>query len=375
MRVPLLLVKMPLFLGMDLLAAATLAGVAMGLAGLFRSRLPRVAMMVEGGIILLAGFFIPVSGFVRQVLGTPLDALAIQYLFGGQEASGRLVSEALQDSISMYLTPGRLSLVGGTMILGLVVWWWMRRRGLVPSPRGVVAWVVVVAGSAALSGLLAPALSSGRLLGTRVMTWEQERSEVTDLVASFLRIQWDRWTSARERGPVAFWFEPPLPPLPSSPEPPLGDARPGRHHLVLVVLESVPARALEGRLEGDLPAFRALAEEGVSFAAHYTHWPRPSRVSSLCCAPSSRGPGTARRATCGSGTSARMGFWECSGPTAGARGSSCRGMAASSGSGSSWSASGSRSCTTTRTCPEAKAPGRTPGDWTRRSRSGPSGTS
>ncbi|HOU53896.1 MAG TPA: sulfatase-like hydrolase/transferase [Myxococcota bacterium] len=273
-RVPLLLLKMPLFLGMDLAGATIGALVALGLAWpLRRAGREGPARVVEGLTIALLGFYVPVSGFVRLVLGTPLDALALQYLLGGEESSGGLVSEALRDSISLYLTPGRLGVVGASMVLGLAVWGGWGRLGPRVSRRGTgVAAGVGILWMAA-SGLLAPALSSGRLLGTRVMTWEQERSEVPDLLGSVVRLLPDRWRTPEEEGPLTFRFQAPLDPLPPE-TPPLAEARSGRSNLLLVVLESVPGRVLQSTGAQDLPVLRSLAARGVSFEAHYTPWPQ-----------------------------------------------------------------------------------------------------
>jgi len=282
-RIPLLLLKMPLFLGMDLAGATIGALAALALAWpLRRGGWERPARGLEGAAIALLGFYVPVSGFVRQVLGTPLDVVALQYLMGGEEASGGMVSEALRDSISLYLTPGRLAVVGGSMALGLGVWAAARRRSPRVSRRGLVFLAAVGTLWVAASGLLAPALSSGRLLGTRVLTWEQERSEVTDLLGSAVQWLGERRKRPEEEGPLSFRFEPPLAPLPPDPRPPLAEARPRRSNLLLVVLESVPRKALEGRR--DLPTFQALTERGASFEAHYTHWPQTFKsVFSLLC--------------------------------------------------------------------------------------------
>lgn len=274
-RLPLLLLKMPLFLGMDLAGATIGALVALGLAWPLR-RMGREgpARVVEGLTIALLGFYVPVSGFVRLVLGTPLDIVALQYLLGGEESSGGLVSEALRDSISLYLTPGRLAVVGASMVLGLAVWKAWGRLGLRVSPRGTAVAAGVGVLWMAASGLLAPALSSGRLLGSRVMTWEQERSEVSDLLGSLVRRLRERWRSPQEEGPLTFRFEAPLPPLQGGPQAPLAEARPGRSNLLLIVLESVPARVLQDLGPADLPVLRSLGERGVSFEAHYTPWPQ-----------------------------------------------------------------------------------------------------
>lgn len=284
-RVPLLLLKMPLFLGMDLAGATAGALVALGLAWpLRRGGWEGPARIVEGAVIAILGFYVPVSGFVRQVLGTPMDAVALQYLLGGEESSGGLVSEALRDSISLYLTPGRLAVVGGSMALGLAVREAFGRRNIRVSRRGAAVATVVGALWMASSGLLAPALSSGRLLGTRVMTWEQERSEIPDLLGSAFHLARDRWRDPEEEGPVSFRFQAPLAPLPPAPQAPLAEARPGRSNLLMVVLESVPARVLQAAGEGDLPVLRSLAGRGILFEAHYTPWPQTFKsIFSLFC--------------------------------------------------------------------------------------------
>lgn len=271
--------RLVLCLGWDVVSAAIVALFASVVAAPLSRSHARAAVVVAALVQATYGVFLVVSYHIAVIVGAPLDKAAIDLWFFYADPSPGGTQRLLADSVAPYFTPTFFaeSAIALMAPVAMLAWIVRRRPSLTLGRRSLFA----LASAAALTIVAVPGLANGIFA---VHTFGLERSPLTLLAGSYLKGPLKVLHAREAPPPDAFCFDL-ASPLPVDGDDPLVHATPRRTNIVLVILESIGARALAAS-PPPMPFLdaRSRATRTVRVAAHYAHWPQTMKAEfSLWC--------------------------------------------------------------------------------------------
>ncbi|MBM4388992.1 MAG: sulfatase-like hydrolase/transferase, partial [Deltaproteobacteria bacterium] len=242
-------------------------------------------MLISCAFQIAHAFFACLSFHLLLILGGMIDRALIDLTFFNQDA-GEPFTGVLSDSISIYITPGRVAMTASCVALPLALLFLLRRFDFRYSRRARALFVSVSLLLISITWFLVPGLSSGRLIGTRILSYGLERSALAEFIYSYARPVMESFIEPEYELGDDFRFSHGIePPDGASEKPPVFEgASPLKTNVVLVVMESISAEYLEKDTDGKMPFLRSLLSSGVYLQRHYAHWGQTmkSLFSILC---------------------------------------------------------------------------------------------
>ena len=281
---PLLLVKLPLVLGADILGAALgalLVAVVASLWGQHRHWADGAGALMTYGLLFLA----VVSTFTVVFAGGLLNKSALDSMQIILGSGGKSTNEGFWASVEAYFTTSFLSALVIIPLVGGITFIWLRPRG-----KRVLAWLrqrwvwPALLVETMVTVVILPFFMSGEIGGIRVYTVGLEKSPFIELGWSYLRpalrglTRTDIDLGDEFRLPLEAQHE-------AAGNPPLADTRPIRSNVLLIMMESVGEAYLADK-EDPMPYLRSFGQRPgtVRFLQHYSTWSLTTKaLFSLLC--------------------------------------------------------------------------------------------
>ncbi len=269
-------VKLPLFVGSDILGAALLASLIALLASPLRF-LGRERAATALSLVLqpLHALFAALSAFNIVFMGGPINKQGIDLAFvgGGGDLSER-ISTTVGSALTFFTPLVNASLVA-IMLFSLLVWWQAPRFWSPLTPLAARFMRRCLVFSVLLTVIVMPRLMSGEIGGIRIYTFGLEKSPGVGLIGSYLM---PHLRSGTSRVPVeGDPFRLDLKAEHASLDgPPIQGATPRKTSVLVVLMESAGGPFVD-REDGGLspmPFLRKLGERpgGLRFKHHYSTW-------------------------------------------------------------------------------------------------------
>jgi arylsulfatase A-like enzyme len=278
--------KLPLFMGSDILGGALTASLILALrAPLGLLGRGRAAAGLALGFQMVLGVVMAASVFTLVYVGGLVNKQSLDLALVGSDEDLADRIPALWASFRMFLTPSTLTGLAGAGLLAAAAWR-VAPRALARVPSRVARGLGIVAVVSTLFTLaLLPRLMSGEWGGIRIYAAGLEKSPGVELAWSYLRAALPRGGPSRgDVGGDPFRIDLAARHAQDGP-PPLQGARPKRTNVLIVMMESIGEPYL-AEDPARMPTLDALGRRpgGVRFRSHYATWSLTTKVlfSVLC---------------------------------------------------------------------------------------------